>query len=181
MLVNRTQRGLTLIELVVALAVLGIIVASAVPSFAEALARQRLRAVAEQWLEHAYLAKAEALRTGQPVHFSAQAGEAACYGFRTGEPCDCSVTGGARQCTLARWQAGETPGVTLVATTIVEGAGRIEPVRGTVEHPGRLAWRASTGQMLGAGLTSVGRVYACSPSGTAHLSGYASALCEDTP
>jgi prepilin-type N-terminal cleavage/methylation domain-containing protein len=179
--VNRRQRGLTLIELVVVLAVLGIIVASAVPSFAEALARQRLRAAAEHWLEHVYLAKAEALRTGQAVHFSVQTGEAACYGFRVGEPCDCSVTGGAQQCTLARWQADEAPGVTLVATTMADGTGRIEPVRGTVEHPGRLAWRAGTGQVLGVGLTSVGRVYACSPAGAAHLSGYASTLCEDAP
>lgn len=176
-----TQRGLTLIELVIALAVLGVIVATAAPSFAEALARHRLRAVAEQWAGHAYLAKAEALRTGQPVYLSVRADDAVCYGFRVGGPCDCGAEAAEAQCTLARWSAADAPGVALQASTVTDGQALIEPVRGTVDHPGRLDWRSATGLALSAGVTSVGRVYLCSPEGVQHVPGYASALCADAP
>lgn len=172
----KQQRGFTLVELLTVVAVLGIITMIAVPSFAEAIARHRLKASAEAFLGQLYVAKAETLRTGKPVYFSVGTGANACYGFRAGQPCDCASTG-ANQCTLSSTTVNSRDGVTLESTTVADGEGYFEPARGTVVSSGTLTFKNSQGQVLRAGVTRVGRPFICSPDGAPHVLGYASSGC----
>jgi len=66
----RKQRGVTLIELMVAISVLGILLALAVPSFSRMIQDAQNRTAAESLLNGLQLARAEALRRNTPVRFT---------------------------------------------------------------------------------------------------------------
>jgi len=63
------QRGLNLTEIMVSIAVLAILISLAVPSFAEWLQNQQIRAAAEATLNGLQAARSEAIRRNAPVRF----------------------------------------------------------------------------------------------------------------
>lgn len=63
------QSGVTLVELVIAMAILAIIATLAMPSFQTMIENQRLRAAAESMLTGLQLARAEAIRRNVRVRF----------------------------------------------------------------------------------------------------------------
>lgn len=69
-LVAVRESGVTLIELLIALIILGIGASLAAPSFATALANYRVRASAEAALNGLFLARAEAIRRNTTVTFT---------------------------------------------------------------------------------------------------------------
>ena len=74
----RRPNGFTLVELVVALAVAGILLGVGVPSFREAVANGRLNATWSELRLALYLARSEAVKRGHPVTVCARATDAAC-------------------------------------------------------------------------------------------------------
>jgi type IV fimbrial biogenesis protein FimT len=63
----RAQHGFNLIEVMVSLTVLGILISLGVPSFAEWLQSQRIRASAEAIINGLQVARGEAIRRNLPV------------------------------------------------------------------------------------------------------------------
>lgn len=63
----RAQRGFTLIESMVAIAVMLVLVAIAVPSFRDASHRSQLRAATNALVTSAHLARSEAIKRNAPV------------------------------------------------------------------------------------------------------------------
>lgn len=61
------QRGMTLVEILVSLTVLGILVMMALPSFSEALQNKQLRAASEALLNGMQTARGEAIKRNLPV------------------------------------------------------------------------------------------------------------------
>jgi prepilin-type N-terminal cleavage/methylation domain-containing protein len=61
------SRGVTLIEIMVALVIMSILIAMAVPGFTEWIRNQRIRTAAESILNGLQAARAEALKTNLPV------------------------------------------------------------------------------------------------------------------
>lgn len=59
--------GFTLVELMVVVALLGVLLALAAPPFANALQRQRERSAAQELFDAMQLGRAEAMRLGRPV------------------------------------------------------------------------------------------------------------------
>lgn len=76
----RLQRGLTLIELMVTVVVLAIIASIALPSFASLLARNRVTASANELLATLQFARAESIRSNQPVRLCASVDGLTCAG-----------------------------------------------------------------------------------------------------
>ncbi|MBK9020659.1 MAG: GspH/FimT family pseudopilin [Sulfuritalea sp.] len=66
---NRSGRGFSLVELVIAVAIMGMLLALALPSFSGYLRNVKLRAAAENFLTGIHLARSEALRMNTTVEF----------------------------------------------------------------------------------------------------------------
>lgn len=62
-----TQAGFNIIELMVAVAILGILAALAAPNFSEAIQRYRVNAIRDDLVASVQLARAEAIRRRRPV------------------------------------------------------------------------------------------------------------------
>lgn len=91
-------RGFTLIELAFTLAVLGIILAAAVPSYSNYLARQRLRHVAELLELDLRRARTLSVNESRNIYVSFQSGPQWCWGASRTAPCDCAT--GQTRCEL---------------------------------------------------------------------------------
>ncbi len=66
---RRRLRGFTLVELLVAFAVLGLLVVSALPSYSEFVRNSQIRTAAQSIESGLQLARAEAVRANAPVQF----------------------------------------------------------------------------------------------------------------
>ena len=112
------QIGFTLLELVITLAILAVLGASATPSFNALIDRQRLHAAARHLQADLALARHESGRRGLPVQLNfqpaAQAGAAWCYSLGTGHPFDCRQPGITTASGVIKLVSGrEFPGITL--------------------------------------------------------------------
>jgi len=169
--------GFTLIELMVVVSILAILLAVAVPSFSGMVQRGRLKAVAEEHIGHLYMAKAEALKTGQPIYYSVKSGAGQCYGFKKAAACDCAETSGATLCDLLRIPVDPNTGVTMSSSYAASDIAGFEPVRGSALLPGIVTWTNAQGSVLKTGVSVLGRVFTCSPAGAGNVAGYGSTGC----
>jgi type IV fimbrial biogenesis protein FimT len=69
MLLNRRQRGVSLIELMVGIAILGILAALALPSYTAWIQNTKIRTAAESIQNGLQIARAEAVKRNTPVQF----------------------------------------------------------------------------------------------------------------
>ena len=103
----RLQSGFTLIELMVAVALVAILIALSAPSFRQMIEMQRLRGAHDQFATDMQFARSEATRLRVPVHVRVQpaaAPAAACYILFTdtnrvapySNACDCTQPAGLR-------------------------------------------------------------------------------------
>jgi type IV fimbrial biogenesis protein FimT len=110
----RAQSGFTLIEAMIAIAVMTVLVAIAVPSYQEASLRSQLRAAANDLVASVHLARSEAIKRNTPVTMCASS---------DGE--HCATSGGWEQgwiirsdTTLRRQSAGPS-GLRITAGSVV--------------------------------------------------------------
>lgn len=74
------QQGFSLIELMIAIALLGILLAIAVPSFTDAVLGSKLRSYANNFLASTYLARGEAIKRNSVVKLCASSNGTSCTG-----------------------------------------------------------------------------------------------------
>lgn len=152
---RRPQRGFTLIEVVIALAVLALLMSMTLPSFGEAVARQRLKSVAEDLALDLGEARLESLR-GTPIHLTLRTGRNWCWAIGPTPDLDCTgpVTGATRVV-----RADDYPGITMSA-----GASSSFGGRETLAVAATAAEFVSVqGQTLRVHMTPLGRAIVCAP------------------
>ncbi len=159
----RTPRGLTLIELMIAIAVLGILATLAAPTLADRLARQRLASAAETLAMDLAEARVEAVESGRPLHVVFERGADWCWAVAREASCGCAQPA---PCQLKTERAVDWPGVELTAAdaTGFEPAGT-PPAGARAEFRGR-----GSGHRLEVSLSPLGRARLCTSTG---LTGYA--------
>jgi len=152
---RRSTRGLTLLEMMVALAIVAVLTTLALPSFGSMVSRHRLKAAAEQMSLDLAELRLLAAQRGQPMHVSLYAGPQWCYALAVARGCDCRVPQG---CQLKTVRAKDHPGVTLL-----EGPDlRIDPQPGL--GGGGALLQGNDGARLRVGLSPLGRPRVCAPA-----------------
>jgi len=169
---SRRQRGVTLVEAMSVLAILSIVIGSALPSFASLRQSANLRGVAAQLATDLQFARSQAVAINAPVRFSLhdQAG-ATCYMVHTGPAanCSCGSAGRPAVCSapaeLLRSVSMAAGGDTQVRANVRSLL--LDPVRGTVTPAATLRVEGRDGRAIHQVVSLVGRVRSCSPLGSA--------------
>ena len=159
-----STRGFTLLELVITLAVLGILSTLAMPSLGSRVDRARLVGTAEMLAADIAEARFEAARTGQSLHIVARAGPDWCWSVATTPGCDC---GAPQSCQLKTVQAQDHPGVRLLDSFAVA----LEPGGEARNQPGTLQGRR--GERLRVAISPLGRTRVCTVDGSESVAGIA--------
>lgn len=177
-----TERGFTLIELVVAMVVFGILVTIAVPSFTSLMDSIRVKRAGDAVSAFLINAKSEAIKrntTVTVVFQTADSGATWCAGMATISNCDCLAT--PNTCTLdgvARVLRGSDSYrntlLTSAAGASADGTDfSFTPTRGTVDA-GSVQVQSANGLQVRVVVSGTGRIRLCSPSGSGNIGGYPS-------
>lgn len=153
------RHGFTLLELVIAMAVVVVLAAAATPSLGAYLARHRLLSAAHQLGADLDAGRHEAVRHGRPVHVVARAGTPWCYALAWRPSADCRATPDQDSGLLKAVHGDDLPGLQLDSATAM----RFEPraTNGTVV-PGLLQLRNKRGEAVQVRLSPLGRSSLCS-------------------
>ena len=157
------QRGVTLAEVLIAVAVIGIIAAIAVPSYQETIERNRLKQASESLLADVLYARTEAIKKSVDLTMTIDAGTPWCYGINDDNTaCDCATAG---SCALKAVAGSEFQGISLDADDSVTFSFR----RGTANAMGTTL--SSTNFSTRVVVSTAGRARICNP-GDNGLLGY---------
>jgi type IV fimbrial biogenesis protein FimT len=158
------QRGVTMIEVCIVIAIACILAGSALPSFTESLDKRRVEGVSSEVGTDLRYARSEAVarNTGVRVSFYP-----ACYVVHTGNRADCQCdgqgpavcTGGAVQ--LKTVNTASARGVHVVANV---SSMRFDPSHGTTSPTGTVCTVPASGRSVHHVVSIMGRVRTCSPA-----------------
>jgi type IV fimbrial biogenesis protein FimT len=154
----RRGRGLTLIEIVVALAVLAILGALMMPNYGARIDRERVQSAAEALAADVNEARFEAARQGRALHVNAFGGPAWCWAVAQTPECPC---GGGQICQLRSAREHDHGGVVLVSTGHIE----MGP-DGRSSSPGTaFELESARGLRLRVSVSALGRAHVCTVRG----------------
>ena len=162
------QRGITLIETCMVLAIGTVLAASAAPSMQELIAARRLDNAANQLANDIQLIRTAAVARNQALRLSflPRAG-GSCYVIHTGGAgqCECSGTGpavchgGARE--IKTMSIADTDQLSVVSNV---GSVVFDPMHGTSTPTGTLRVVGASGREVRHVVNVMGRVRSCSPA-----------------
>ncbi|CAM3838888.1 Tfp pilus assembly protein FimT/FimU [Roseateles saccharophilus] len=182
------RRGLTLVEILVALAVLGVIAAAAAPSLAEMMERRRVVAATQELASIFSYAKSETNVTGAVLNLHLEPSvdsQVSCARLVTQssrDTCGCNVATSdacsqvkGASVTLREFLLPKSTGVSFVASAVWGAGGNVLSFSRNVHYTNVQNFQLTvTGQRTGAQLrieyNDLGRVHVCAPSGS--LGGY---------
>jgi len=137
---NKKQTGLTLVELLMGVAIVGIIASVAVPSFSSMSAAQKVAGVAQKIQQDLLYARSEAVKQNTNIHLSFSTGTNWCYGFNdSGSTCNCNVSGTPTSCKISSTEKSTTAdaftniSLSTAGSLNLNGA-NFNPTRGSVER-----------------------------------------------
>ena len=159
------QIGFTLLELVITLAILAVLGASATPSFRALIDRQRLLAAAHHLQADIALARHESAQRRQTVQLRFQTGAAWCYVLSTGASVDCQQSAAATQPGVIKLvRAAESAGVRLLHADAMafhaDNAAGLQALQA-----GQASFSTRDGLQLRLRLGALGRASLCAPDG----------------
>lgn len=170
----RAQRGLTLLEALIALAILLALLGATLPGFGAAAERHRVDGAAAQLETGIQFARSHAVLRSQSVRLSFQRGAGgSCYVVHPGPSgaCRCmdrtgsllpepACDGGTQALHGARFDSASRLRVAANAGSLV-----FEPVHGTVTPAASIAVSGAAGETVRVIVSALGRVRSCSPTG----------------
>lgn len=160
---RRLTLGVTMIELVIALAVLVVLGTLALPSFGSRLDQQRLSTAAEMLVSDINEARFEAARQGREMHIVTQTGNGWCWAVATSADCAC---GQAQACELRSARGPDHAGVVLLEAQSLH----LLPT-GQAQAPASALLESRNGQQLRVQTQQMGRAHICVARGTSNRYG----------
>lgn len=154
---RRWPRGLTLLELAIALATAVLLAALALPSFTDWLSRQRLRATAQQLATDLGEARQESARLARTVYVTFRQGATWCYAIAVSTYADCRHPDAM---VLKVVRGSDHPGVRLTAAATQT----FDPVGTVADAAGSVDFAVNSGDALSVRMTRLGRPSVCSAS-----------------
>lgn len=151
------KRGFTLLEAMIAMAIVAIVATLALPSFGTASERARLKAAAETLSADLSEARFEAARRARPLHVEVSTGAGWCWVVATAENCPCE---GAAACRLKATRSRDFNGIELVDARST----RLDP-NGAASPSASALFQAPHGEQLRVDLLALGRPRVCTPAG----------------
>ena len=152
------QRGLTMLELCIAIAILAVLGAIALPTLGARLDQQRLYGAAEALVADINEARFEAARLGRAVHVVMDSGDNWCWAVATLAACPC---GQAQACELRSARPRDHSGVRLL-----QGQPLHLTASGRAEAPGSATFESRRGSRLRVDLQALGRSRVCTLVGS---------------
>lgn len=164
---RRRQLGVSLVEAMIVLAIVGLLLGSLLPGWADARDRRSLEAASSQLATDLRLTRSLAVAQGSPVRLSVPAAQA-CYVVHTGptRACSCDATG-AVTCRgdAQALRVATLPGDGRVTLSSSSASMLFDAERGTVTPTGTLRLRLADGRAVHHVVNIMGRVRTCSPAG----------------
>jgi type IV fimbrial biogenesis protein FimT len=166
------QRGVTLVEACIVLAVTAIVASLAAPNMRALIDARRLDGAATQLATDLQFARSETVARNRPLRLSVYPGPSgSCYVIHSGAAgdCRCGADEGPAQCT---GNASAIKTVTLASSDRVDLQSNVasmlfDPVHGTVTPTATLRLRSGDGREVRQIINIVGRVRSCSPQAAA--------------
>lgn len=171
----RPAAGLTLVELLCALAILAVLLGGALPSLFQLRATQTLRAAADLLETDLQYARSLALAEGQPVRLALQTLDdgGSCYLIHTGpaQSCRCRPAGQPPQCEPGSrlLRAVELDRSTGLRLAPADRSLTFDSHKGTVTPTATLRLSDGEGRTIHQIVNIMGRVRSCSPTGLGGL------------
>jgi type IV fimbrial biogenesis protein FimT len=171
---NNRQRGVTLVETMIVVAVSAVVLGTAAPSFRQMSARHQVEGPAIELASDLLFARSEAISRNESVRVSFQSPAAgACYVLHTGDAGDCVCGGsgpalcsnGAREIKTVLLPAGRPVSVQSNVASML-----FHPVRGTTTPAGTVKVLGANGYAIHHVVNLMGRVRSCAPA--ANMPGY---------
>jgi len=166
--------GFTLVELMVTIAIVGILASMAVPSFSKMIERNRLKEVAEGLKSDLMFARTESIKRNQNIFVNRVTGNNGTwfYGFNT-SACDSSeaTTTEADFCTAKRVLGSNYSQTNLISQS---GPTTFSFRRGTA-NAGYTCF-STTNYRLRVKISNTGRITVCTNTGSAAVIGYESCI-----
>jgi type IV fimbrial biogenesis protein FimT len=155
----RRSRGLTLLELAIAIALLVVLATVALPQLGKQLDQRRLNAAAEALASDLGEARFEAARQGRSMHLVVQGGAAWCWSLATDPGCPC----GSRQaCELRSANQAEHAGIRTL-----HGSPLQLTATGSAQGSGETTLESNRGSRLRVQVQALGRPSICTERGAA--------------
>jgi type IV fimbrial biogenesis protein FimT len=158
------QRGVTMIEACMTLAIAGILAGSALPSFTESLDKRKVEGLSSEVGTDLRYARSEAVTRNTGVRVSFFQG---CYVVHTGSRADCRCDGsGPAVCSgdavaLKTVNSADARGVQVVSNV---SSLRFDPTHGTTSPTGTVCTVPANGRSVHHVVSLMGRVRTCSPA-----------------
>jgi prepilin-type N-terminal cleavage/methylation domain-containing protein len=162
---QRWLRGFTLTEVMVAMAIITILLAVAVPNYRAHVQRQQMRGAAAALQQDLRNARELSINTRTAVFASYRTGKQWCWGISRNQPCDClagsgpSAAGSRPACEVTRSHGSSYPDVGLDTATDAQ----FEPAMGQAPLHGQVAFSTQRGAHLQVDLSASGRTRLCGP------------------
>lgn len=165
-----SQKGLTLVECLISLAVVAISLGAAAPGMQQMLERRELESASAQLATDLRHTRSLAVARGTPVRLSVQTPEGtSCYVIHTGSAGDCRCSGSGTAVCTAGAEAMRTVGFQAsdrLRLSSTSASMLFDAERGTVTPTGTLQLQARSGASIRQVVNIMGRVRACSPGAT---------------
>ena len=158
------QRGVTLIEVSITLAIAGILAGSALPSFKDSLNKRQVEGLSSEVGTDLRYARSEAVARNTGVRVSFHQG---CYVVHTGSRADCRCDGqGPAVCTGDAVALKTVNSASARSVQIVSNVSslRFDPTNGTTSPTGTVCTVPASGRSVHHVVNIMGRVRACAPA-----------------